>query len=443
MTKKPSDGPHIVIIGAGFGGLAAASALARSGFPITVIDKTNYNLFVPLLYQVATAALAPGDIAEPIRKVLSRYPNIDVLMAEVEAIDTANRVVSLRGGRTLPYDRLILGTGSHYNYFGRDGWEAVAPGLKGIEDARRIRSRLLMSFETAEMTDDPERQAALMTTIIVGGGPTGVEMAGSIAELARYTLARDFRHIRPELAKIILVEAAPRLLGGFDPKLSDYALKRLKKLGVTVLLGQHVDDLRADGAVIAGAFMPAGTLIWAAGVRASAAAQWLGIQTDGSGRIPVNGDLSVKGLDGVYALGDTALCLDEHGKPLPALGQVAKQQGTYLGRALGRHLRDQTPMRPFRFHNRGNAGIIGRNAAFFDFGWWRLTGFPAWVLWAIVHVWGLVGFENRMQVTLHWLWRYVSYQSGSRLITNQEAPLQSPDAAATPMPQPQARDRHG
>lgn len=429
MTKKTPEGPRIVIIGAGFGGLAAAAALGRGGFPVTVIDKTNYNLFVPLLYQVATAALAPGDIAEPIRKILSRYPTIDVLMAEVTAIDTTNRVISLRGGRTLSYDRLILGTGSLYNYFGHDRWEAVAPGLKSIEDARRIRSRLLMAFETAEMTDDPERQAALMTTVIVGGGPTGVEMAGSIAELARHTLIRDFRHIRPELARIILVEAAPRLLGGFHPKLSDYAERRLKKLGVTVLLGQRVDDLRPDGAVIAGAFIPAGTLIWAAGVRASAAGQWLGIKTDGSGRIPVNGDLSVQGLDGVYALGDTALCLDDQGKPLPALGQVATQQGTYLGRALGRRLRGQTPMPPFRFHNRGNAGIIGRNAAFFDFGRWRLTGFPAWVLWAIVHVWGLVGFENRLQVTTHWLWRYVSYQSGSRLITNHDAPPTAPDAA--------------
>ena len=439
MTMAP-EAPRIVIIGAGFGGLAAAAGLANSGLPVTVIDKTNYNLFVPLLYQVATAELAPSDIAEPIRKILHRHPNIDVLLAEVTAIDTTNRMVSLRGGKIIPYDRLIIGTGSQYNYFGHDRWATVAPGLKTIEDARRIRSRLLMTFELAEMTDDAERQAALMTTIIVGGGPTGVELAGSIAELARFTLARDFRHVRPELAKIILVEAAPRLLGGFHPRLSDYAERRLKKLGVTVLLGQKVEDLRANGAMIGGQFMPAGTLIWAAGVRASPAADWLGIPTDGSGRIPVNADLSVKGLDSVYALGDTALCLDANGVPLPALGQVAKQQGMYLGRALGRHLRDGRPMRPFRFRNRGNAGIIGRNAAFFDFDRWRLTGFLAWILWALVHVWGLVGFEKRTLVTMQWLWRYVSYQRGSRLITHQDAPPEALGADAAPVSQHRVKD---
>jgi NADH dehydrogenase len=434
MTSS-SGVPHIVIIGAGFGGLAAASTLKNSGLSVTVIDKTNYNLFVPLLYQVATAELAPGDIAEPIRKILHRDANISVLMAEVDGIDTTAREVSLRGGKTIPYDKLIIGTGSHYDYFGRDQWAEVATGLKSIEDARRIRSRLLMAFEIAEMTDDAERQAALMTTIIVGGGPTGVELAGSISELARFTLARDFRHIQPDLAKIVLVEAGPRLLGGFHPSLSDYAVRRLEKLGVTVLLNHRVDDLRQDGAVVAGRFMAAGTLIWAAGVRASPAAQWLGIATDKAGRIPVNADLSVKGLDGVYALGDTALCLDKNGAPLPALGQVAKQQGEYLGRALARFLRDQKPMKPFRFRNRGNAGIIGRNAAFFDFGSWRLTGFPAWVLWAIVHVWGLVGFENRMLVVTQWLWRYVSYQRGSRLITNQDAPWQDATPELAPPPQ--------
>ena len=249
MTSS-SGVPHIVIIGAGFGGLAAASALKNSGLSVTVIDKTNYNLFVPLLYQVAAAELAPGDIAEPIRKILRRHANISVLMAEVDGIDTATREVSLRGGKTIPYDKLIIGTGSHYDYFGRDQWAEVAPGLKSIEDARRIRSRVLMAFEIAEMTDDAERQAALMTTIIVGGGPTGVELAGSIAELARFTLARDFRHIQPDLAKIILVEAGPRLLSGFHPSLSDYAVRRLEKLGVTVLLNHRVDDLRQDGAVI-------------------------------------------------------------------------------------------------------------------------------------------------------------------------------------------------
>lgn len=435
--------PHVVIIGAGFGGLYAAQGFKNTGIPVTIIDKTNYNLFVPLLYQVATAELAPGDIAEPVRKILHRHRNVEVLLAEVSGIDTTRRMVFLVGGKTIPYDALIIATGSHYNYFGRDPWAAVAPGLKTIEDARRIRSRLLMTFELAEMTDNAARQAALMTTIIVGGGPTGVEMAGSISELARFTLARDFRHIRPEQARIILVEAGPRLLAGFHPRLSTYAERRLRKLGVTVLLNHRVDDLRPDGAVIAGQFTPAGTLIWAAGVRASPASQWLGIPADGAGRIPVNRDLSVKGLDGVYAVGDTALCLDEKGAPLPALGQVAKQQGDYLGRALAKYLVDRKPMRPFRFRNRGNAGIIGRNAAFFDFGSWRLTGFPAWILWAIVHVWGLVGFENRMLVVTQWLWRYVSYQRGSRLITNQDASLHAMAADTESPPGRAQQDRAG
>jgi NADH dehydrogenase len=435
--------PRVVIIGAGFGGLAAAQGFKNTGISVTVIDKTNYNLFVPLLYQVATAELAPGDIAEPVRKILHRHRNVEVLLAEVSGIDTARRTVFLGGRKTIPYDALIIATGSHYNYFGREHWAAVASGLKTIEDARRIRSRLLMTFELAEMTNDAARQAALMTTIIVGGGPTGVEMAGSSSELARFPLARDFRHIRPEQARIILVEAGPRLLAGFHSRLSAYAERRLRKLGVTVLLNHRVDDLRPDGAVIAGQFTPAGTLIWAAGVRASPAAQWLGIPTDGAGRIPVNRDLSVKDLDGVYAVGDTALCLDEKGAPLPALGQVAKQQGEYLGRALAQYLRDRKPMRPFRFRNRGNAGIIGRNAAFFDFGSWRLTGFPAWVLWAIVHVWGLVGFENRMLVVTQWLWRYVSYQRGSRLITNQDTSLQAMAADAENPPEQAQQDRAG
>lgn len=423
--------PHVVIVGAGFGGLAAAKALKNAGVRVTVVDKTNYHLFVPLLYQVATAALSPGDIAEPIRKVLSRRRNTDVVLGEVTAIDPVRHEVRLSTGRAIAYDRLIVGTGSSYSYFGKNQWSRYAPGLKTIEDCRRIRSRLLMAFELAEMTEDAGRQAALMTTIIVGGGPTGVELAGSIAELARYTLARDFRNIRPQDAKTILVEAGPRLLAGFHPSISAYAKTRLEKLGVTVLLGQPVEDVRVDGAVIAGRFTPAGTIIWAAGVQASPVGSWLGVETDRAGRIPVNPDLSVPGLDGVYALGDTALCCDATGAPLPALAQVAKQQGHHLGRALAKHFKTGAAIPPFRFHNRGNAGVIGRNAAFFDFGRWRITGFPAWVLWAIIHVWLLVGFENRMLVTLQWLWRYVSYQHGSRLITNPEVwpqPTASQDA---------------
>lgn len=424
--------PHVVVVGAGFGGLATASMLKGTGIDVTVIDKNNYHLFVPLLYQVATAELSPGDIVEPVRRIFRRHANIEVMMAEVTRVEAARREVTLNTGRVISYDRLVIGTGAKYNYFGHEQWAKLAPGLKTIDDARNIRSRLLMAFEIAEMTDDPARQTALMTTIIVGGGPTGVELAGSIAELARFTLARDFRHVRPALAQTILVEAGPRLLAGFHPRISDYAERRLTRLGVKVLLSHRVDDLRPDGAVIAGQFMPAGTLIWAAGVRASPAAHWFGLETDPTGRIAVNPDLSVPGLDGVYALGDTALCRDEHGAPLPALGQVAKQQGQHLGRALAANLRNGTPMPPFRFRNRGNAGIIGRAAAFFDFGRWRVTGFFAWLLWAVIHVWLLVGFENRVRVALQWLWAYMTYQRGARLITNQEASPQATGTASQP-----------
>ncbi|HTH29234.1 MAG TPA: NAD(P)/FAD-dependent oxidoreductase [Sphingobium sp.] len=409
---------RVLIVGAGFAGLACAQALGSSNAQVTVIDRHNYHLFVPLLYQVATAALSPADIAEPIRKILRRHANIDVVLGEVVGVDHARRQVQLADGGALAYDILILATGSSYNYFGHPEWDRYAPGLKTIADARLLRSRLLRAFELAEHEPNPAKQQALMTTVIVGGGPTGVEIAGSVAELARHALARDFRRIDPTSARIILVEAGPRILAAFPKELSAYAQGRLLALGVEVICGELVENIEANRVRIAGEDIFAGSVIWGAGIKASPAGKWVQAELDGVGRARVNEDLSVEGREGVYILGDSALLTDHAtGRPLPGLAQVAQQQGRHLGRALKRHLADGTPIPPFRFRDRGNTAIIGRHAAVFDFGRRRLKGWIAWLLWAIVHVYLLVGFDNRLLVSMQWLWRYLTYERGARLIT--------------------------
>ncbi|CAO3433027.1 NAD(P)/FAD-dependent oxidoreductase [Azospirillum doebereinerae] len=416
-SPLPADArPHVVIVGAGFGGLACAAALGGTDLRVTIIDRRNYHLFVPLLYQVATAALSPADIAQPIRRILSRHPNVAVVLGAVVGIDTAQRRVTLDDGGVVPYDRLVIACGSSYSYFGHDEWAEVAPGLKTVEDAQYIRARLLGCFERAELTTDLQEQQRLMTSVIVGGGPTGVELAGAVAELTRFALARDFRRIDPRSARILLVEAGPRVLGTFPEPLSDYARHALEDLGVTVMTGQAVERIEPGGVTIAGRFIPAGTMVWGAGVKASPAGQWLGVETDRAGRIKVDADLSVPDLEGVYALGDTALVAGDDGKPLPGLAQVAKQQGEHLGRSLAANILSGAAMAPFRFRNRGNTAIVGRSAAVFDFGTRRLKGWFAWILWAIVHVYLLVGFEKRLLVSLQWLWRYLTYERGARLI---------------------------
>lgn len=431
-TPAPvDDAPHVVIVGAGFGGLACAAALGGTPVRVTVIDRHNYHLFVPLLYQVATAALSPADIAEPIRRVLGRHRNIDVVLGEVTGVDRERRRVLLADGSHVPYDRLVLATGSSYSYFGHDDWAELAPGLKSIENARRIRARLLTCFEQAEMSPDPAQQKALMTSVIVGGGPTGVEMAGAIAELARFTLARDFRRIDPRAACILLVEAGPRLLPSFPEDLSDYARRSLEEKGVVVLTGQAVEAVTEAGVTVAGRFIPAGTIVWGAGVKASPAAGWLGVEGDRAGRIKVAADLAVPGLEHVYALGDTALVQGEDGKPLPGLAQVAKQQGRHLGRALAGSLLHGRPLPPFRFRSRGNTAIIGRSAAVFDFGGRHLRGWPAWVLWAIVHVYLLLNFQKRLLVSMQWFWRWLTYQRGARLITYETVAAPAAPSAGT------------
>jgi NADH dehydrogenase len=324
--------------------------------------------------------------------------------------------VRTNAGQVFTYDQLVVATGSRYSYFGHSEWAANAKGPRSLEDARFIRTKLLTAFERADASKDAAERDCLMTIIVVGGGPTGVEMAGAVAELARHSLARDFRRIDPRQARILLVEASPRLLASFPQSLADYAERELRKLGVEVLLGQPVENITAQGAMVGGKMIEAGTVVWGAGIEAAPGVKMLGVPLDRAGRVAVAADLSVPDLPGVYVLGDSAVALGEDGKPLPALAQVAAQQGDYLGRALAARFRGKD-VKPFRFHNRGNTAVIGRNAAVFDFGSWRLKGRVAWVLWALVHIYLLVGFENRLSVALRWVWRYITGESGARLIT--------------------------
>ncbi|WP_081952772.1 NAD(P)/FAD-dependent oxidoreductase [Rhizobium sp. YS-1r] len=412
---------RVVIVGAGFAGLAAARTLGNTGIDVTVIDRRNHNLFQPLLYQVATAALSPADISEPIRRTLGRFRNIKVMLAEVTGIDPSAKTVQLDHGASVPYDQLVIATGSEYNYFGHEDWRAWAPGLKTIHEARLIRQRLLLAFEKAELSQDSEEKKALLTSVIIGGGPTGVEMAGAIAELGRFMITRDFRKLEPDHMRVILIEAGPKILSAFPDNLVQYALRELEKTGVEVLTNLPVEAMTKDEVVAGSRHFRAGCIIWGAGVKASPAGRWLGIEGKAGGRIPVEPDLSVTGFPDIFAIGDTALGLAEDGKPLPALAQVAKQQGEYLGRALKEKLLDGKPVGPFHFQNRGNTAVIGRNAAIFDFGKWTLKGWFAWLLWAIVHVYLLVNFEKRLLVSIQWIWRYLTRQRGARLIDENAA----------------------
>jgi NADH:quinone reductase (non-electrogenic) len=406
----------VAIVGGGFGGLACAQALAGSKHRVVLIDKRNYHLFQPLLYQVATAALSPAHIASPLRHVLARYDNVEVRLGNVTGIDVPGRKVLIEDEPAVDWDRLVLATGATYSWFGHDDWAEIAPGLKTLTDARTVRAKLLRAFELAEIEPDPDRQRQLTTCVIVGGGPTGVELAGAVAELARWTLKNDFRRIDPRRTRILLIEAGPRVLAGFPDKLSVYAVRALEALGVTVRTGQAVTAIDNDGVSLGNERIPAATVLWAAGMAASPAARWLGVPADKAGRLTVNPDLSVPDRSDVYALGDTVVCKGADGSPLPGLAQVAQQQGTFLGRALRRNLTDGTPMPPFRFHNRGNTAVIGRHAAVFDFGWWRFTGRLAWFLWGIIHIVLLIGFENRVIVGTQWIWNYFTRQRGARLI---------------------------
>lgn len=415
--------PPVVVLGAGFAGLEVAKALGRAGVATTVIDRRNHHVFQPLLYQVATAALSADDVAHPVRSILSALNSVEVILGDVQSIDLATRRVICRDGQSFPYSFLVLATGSRTSHFGHADWARVAPGLKSIEDATAIRARVLLAFEAAERCTDPVEQRRLMTVAVIGGGPTGVEMAGAIAELSRFSLARDFRRIRPENARVILVEAGPRLLAGFDQTLSDYALRRLLKLGVEVRTDAPVEHIAPRELRLADELLPVGQVIWAAGVAASPLAAEVARPADKSGRIAVRDDLSVPGAEGVFALGDLARLEGPDGTPLPGLAQVAKQQGRHLGAALARHIADGAPIPPFAYRTRGNTAIVGRHAAVYEFGRFTLKGWPAWALWAVVHVYLLVGFQQRLLVSIRWLWRYLTYERGARIIPG---PLEDP-----------------
>lgn len=409
---------RIVIVGAGFAGIEVAKSLGRAGREVLLIDRNNHHLFQPLLYQVATAALSAAEIAEPVRKLVRRYQSVSVWFGDVTDIDTDRREVILADGARLGYGTLVLAPGSRPSYFGHDEWEDRAPGLKTITDATRIRSRLLLSFEAAERATDPEARRRLTTFVVIGGGPTGVELAGSIAELAKYALARDFRQITPEATRIILAEGGPRLLAGFDERLADYAHRRLEKLGVEVRTGCMAKEIGTTHVRLNDEDIPCGLTLWAAGVGSSPLGEALGTERDRTGRVIVNRDLSVPGLPDVYVLGDLARCEDEDGTPLPGLAQVAKQQGRHLGDALARRAQNGEALAPFVYRSRGNTAIVGRHAAVYEWHSFRLRGWIAWAGWAVIHVYLLAGFQHRLLVSVQWLWRYLTYERGARLITS-------------------------
>ena len=407
--------PRVIIIGAGFGGLEAAKLLGNKPVQVTVIDRTNYHLFQPLLYQVATAALSPADIAAPIRSVVTKCRNIDVVLAEARAIELKARTVATTD-QVLPYDYLIVATGARHSYFGNDQWEKLAPGLKSLEDAIEIRRRLLLAFEYADRAPDEAARNAAMTFAVIGGGPTGVEMAGAIAEIARYTLAKDYRHIDPSNARVILVEGSERLLSGFPEDLSASALKQLQDLGVEVRTGVHAKNLTEAGFELNSEFIPCRVKIWAAGNEASALGKTLGVPVDRVGRVIVHSDLTVPDHPEVQVIGDLAHFEDEKGKLLPGVSPVAMQQGRRAARNVLAMVEGRKPQR-FWYFDKGSMATIGRNKAVADLNFVHFSGFPAWLSWLFVHVLFLVGFRNRIAVVLQWAWAYFTFNKGARLIT--------------------------
>jgi NADH:ubiquinone reductase (H+-translocating) len=413
-THTTPRGPRVVIIGAGFGGLSAAKQLAQAPFDVTVVDRHNYHLFQPLLYQVATAGLSPGDIASPIRGILRRQRNAGVILAKVSGVDTARGEV-IAEGRRFPFDYLIVATGAEHAYFGHD-WSSYAPGLKTIDDATYLRRRILLAFERAETEPDADERRRLLNFVVVGGGPTGVEMAGAIAELAKRALASDFRSIDPRCARIVLIEAGPRLLPPFDPALSEAARRSLEQLGVEVRLGSGVTDCDCSGVSLGRERLQTRTIVWAAGVKASPAAEWLAVDRDRAGRVIVQADLSVPGHPNIFVIGDTAAAVGSDGKLLPGIAPVAKQQGWYVARLLRARAQGKT-LPAFHYRDLGSMATIGRKRAVAQLRALKVSGLPAWLLWSLAHIYFLIGFRNRLAVAMNWGWNYVTFQRGTRLIT--------------------------
>ena len=426
MEETSSQKSHVVIVGGGFGGLEAAKKLSREEARVTVIDRTNYHLFQPLLYQVATAALSPADIASPIRAILSECKNMDVTLAEVQSIDVNAKKVKMVDGE-LDYDYLILATGARHSYFGHPEWEKLAPGLKSLEDAVEIRRRILMAFEYAEKIPDEAARKAAMTFVIVGGGPTGVEMAGAIAEIARYTLAKDFRHIDPSQARVILVEGEPKVLAAFPEDLRESAMKQLVDLGVEVRTGIHATNLSDEGLQVGSEFIPCRVKIWAAGNNASHIGHSLGAPIDKVGRVIVNNDLTIPNHPEVQVIGDLANFSHQTGEPLPGVSPVAMQQGRHAARNILRMINGEKPQR-FWYFDKGSMATIGRNKAVADLKFIHLSGVAAWLAWLFVHVIFLVGFRNRLAVLFQWAWAYFSFNKGARLITRNFQAEQRPPA---------------
>jgi NADH dehydrogenase FAD-containing subunit len=428
--------PRVVIVGGGFGGLAAAKALKNTPARVCLIDRANHHLFQPLLYQVATSVLTPGQIGSPIRGILRKHKNLTVILGEVNGVDKEKKCVWVnsidRTGVAVPYDYLILATGVTHSYFGKDEFAKYAPGLKTLADAVAIRNKILEAFEQAEAEEDPSRHRDLLTFVLVGAGPTGVEMASAIATLVHNTLQSEFRRVNPECVRVILLDMAPRVLGTFSEDLSLAAKKRLERLGVEVRLGNGVEQIDAGGVVVGGARISSKTVIWTAGVAPSPAGKWLNVPTDRAGRVRIQPDLSVASHPEIFVVGDTA-SLDQDGKPLPGVAQVAMQQGHYAGNVIHRRITGGTPPKPFRYFDKGSMAVVGKGFAVLQSGPIHITGFPAWLAWAGVHLEFLAQSNLRVSVFLQWVWTYMTGQRGSRLIVNHYGPQQTqPAIPATP-----------
>jgi NADH dehydrogenase len=406
--------PKVLIIGAGFVGLECARALKNAPVSVTVLDRHNHHTFQPLLYQVATAAISPADIAWPVRSILRRQQNAEVLMCAIKSIDTKNKIVHA-SRHDLPYDYLVIATGVTHSYFGHDDWQAYAPGLKSLTDATKIRSRVLISFERAETADTDADRKRLLTFIVIGGGPTGVEMAGAIAEIARHALRYDFRHINPGKARIILIEGGPRILPAFPEDLSAYAQRSLEKMGVEVMTSSLVTKVEPDGVMLGDRKIESEAIIWAAGVTAGPAAQWIGAAHDRAGRIKVGKDLSVPEHPEIFAVGDIA-ALDP---PVPGIAPAAKQMGRYVGKLIAARAAGQPFDKPFKYNHAGDLATIGRKSAVVNLPYMKLKGFIGWLFWSVAHVYFLIGIKNRLMVAMTWLWSYFTFQRGARLITRE------------------------